>query len=249
MAEIDPTVSEGELQGLTASMRRLLLAFGFVSWLAGAAGAFLARNDIAASSLIVAGVISLLLSAVGRWPDRIGFAGGEASWRIRKAEEALQEGLEDAPPAAARVLEAARRQLIRPGASGVTAYDADIEAALRRTFPEAHLYRETTRSRREADFQLLRPGHPPAAIETKFVGDGTDVFRGRTLDPLLGNRDPAYRLLVVTNVSGVEAAREKVTSALGPRGQVIAWRGRQDDAELKKALDSLGVGPHLPSHA
>jgi hypothetical protein len=124
-----------------------------------------------------------------------------------------------------------------PWAAAAIAYDDEIEAALRRTLPDARIRRATEWSRDRPDFWLL-VGDYELHVETKHVGSATS-FPGSGLDPLFDQLSTSGRLLVITNAADITRGRLRVDQRLGERGGVIRWRGAADDSELERAVTML----------
>ncbi|MFK4089392.1 hypothetical protein ACI2LF_35090 [Kribbella sp. NPDC020789] len=117
-------------------------------------------------------------------------------------------------------------------------YDVEVDAALRRLWPKARIYRDREFTRDRADFLLVVRGRG-VMVETKVKSD-PGVFRGSTLPPLLDRlqRD-GRRLIVVLNQGDPAPARALVAEKLGDRGRVVVWSGPQHDADLHDAVEAL----------
>lgn len=227
-----------------------LFCVGGASWVAGGVATFVASNAVSSAVLIAAGAAASWIGAMGRWPEKVSISGNEVVWPAVK--DVLDDQIEVAQAtgsgqAVVEELVSLRDRLDQLQFTGkapehpAVAYDVDVEAALRRMLPSARITRATHRSDRVADF-VLEVGQSRLNIETKWRRDPTTPFRGTTMPVLLAELGPDERLLVISNALDVGQVRAQVSRSMGDRGQVVSWRGRQNDEALGRALNELLTG-------
>jgi hypothetical protein len=232
--------------------RIALVAAGLVSWIAGGVASFRSLNGAGAAALIAAGVVCGLLSFIGRWPTRISVSGNEVSWsevdetvasQIRAARESGEEKIVIAE---LQNLQSRLRGLQQTGEippHPAEAYDQEVERAIARILAGAEVIRQHGRSNAIADFLISYHAHQ-VYVETKWRPDSTGPFMGTTLRRLLaGLETGVVRLLIVANIAPISREATKIVNdALGERGRIVTWRGSQDDAALREALNALFAG-------
>lgn len=201
---------------------------------------FATSNAAAAVAFLVAGLITILLALVGRWPERLIVGGNGVEWTAQRLAEELRERAENSPPEVAANLDRVADEIVGlVPTAGPESYDHQVAGALSRCFPEARLVRERYRSDARYDF-LLKFEDGDVWVETKFVKPPSNTFRGSRMRPLV---DAAIaggaRLAVVVNVPEIEGAAKLLAEQLGDRGSVVTWVGPMDDPALVRAVSQL----------
>ncbi len=197
-------------------------------------------------AVLVVGVLLVLLTARGTWPDTFAVSGTGISAGYdtghKKADvdeyaedvRAQEQGQRSPEPTSRESLSAER--LVRAQAMSPADYDDAVRRALHRVWPEAMVSAEARRSRLLADFELRAPGiSEPLLVETKWRGDPRIPYRGSTLAPLVSALGTAVRLLVVANSvqSAIQVHHDLVNL---PNFAVVGWIDEADDPALLAAV-------------
>ena len=235
-------MSEGQRTALG-----LISALFLVSGLVGTVWLHIALSF---SAIVIFGSIMCFLAVLGYWPDKISIGQNSIALSDSQEREVALKVLETSAESATNVTEA---EQISEVINSITQQNSDLGypiysysefeenllKSLSKRFSISAISLDVKLNGIRIDYALDLISQY-IYIETKFVTAGVKEFKGVTLDRLIEQFPADSKILIVSNASDVEAARQKLHKYLDPkRAEVVSWRSTRDDEALFKAITKL----------